>query len=66
MSNTTAKCALPLLMPAQAQKHVTVNDALMRLDGQIDLVLQSLGRTTPPDTVVDGLCWGVQIGRAHV
>lgn len=57
--NTTANCALPLLMPAQAQKHVTVNDALMRLDGQVDLVLQSLSRSIPPDTIVDGLCWGV-------
>lgn len=63
--NTTAKCALPLLMPAQAQKHVTVNDALMRLDGQLDLVLQSISRTTPPDTVVDGLCWGVPAGAVN-
>ena len=29
----TARCSLPLLQPAQAQKHVTVNDAMMRLDG---------------------------------
>ena len=65
LENTTAKCALPLLMPAQAQKHVTVNDALMRLDGQLDLVLQSISRTTPPDTVVDGLCWGVPAGAVN-
>lgn len=57
--NTTAKCDLPLLMPAQAQKHVTVNEALMRLDGQLDLVLQSLTRITPPEAVVDGMCWSV-------
>ena len=29
----TARLGLPLLQPAQAQKHVTVNDALVRLDG---------------------------------
>lgn len=63
--NTTANCALPLLMPAQAQKHVTVNEALLRLDGQVDLVLQSLTRTTPPDTVVDGMCWAVPPGAVN-
>lgn len=63
--NTTAKCDLPLLMPAQAQKHVTVNEALMRLDGQLDLVLQSLTRITPPETVVDGMCWGVPQGAVN-
>ncbi|KGJ04824.1 Protein of unknown function [Paracoccus halophilus] len=63
--NTTANCALPLLMPAQAQKHVTVNDALMRLDGQVDLVLQSLTRSTPPEAVADGLCWGVPAGAVN-
>ena len=39
MADVTANIDLPLLLPAQAQKHVTVNDALMRLDGQVDLVL---------------------------
>ena len=52
--DATANMDLPLLMPAQAQKHVTVNDALLRLDGQVDLVLQSLTRTTPPEVVADG------------
>lgn len=63
--NTTANCELPLLMPAQAQKHVTVNEALMRLDGQVDLVLQSVTRITPPEAVVDGLCWAVPSGGVN-
>lgn len=63
--NMTTNCALPLLMPAQAQKHVTVNEALMRLDGQVDLVLQSLTRTLPPETVVDGMCWAVPQGGVN-
>ncbi|MFT4013183.1 MAG: DUF2793 domain-containing protein [Paracoccus sp. (in: a-proteobacteria)] len=63
--NMTAKIELPLLAPAQAQKHVTVNDALARLDGQVDLVLQSLGQTTPPETVVDGMCWAVPAGAVN-
>lgn len=63
--NTTANCDLPLLMPAQAQKHVTVNEALMRLDGQVDLVMQSVTRINPPDTVAEGLCWGVPQGAVN-
>lgn len=63
--NTTANCDLPLLMPAQAQKHVTVNEALLRLDGQVDLVLQSLTRITPPEAVEEGMCWGVPPGAVN-
>jgi hypothetical protein len=33
----TANLALPLVQPAQAQKHVTVNEALARLDGLTQL-----------------------------
>lgn len=63
--NATANHDLPLLMPAQAQKHVTVNDAMMRLDGLVDLVLQSTQRVTPPATVTDGMCWAVPMGATN-
>lgn len=63
--NATSNHALPLLMPAQAQKHVTVNEALQRLDGMVDLVLQSLDRVTPPVAVGDGLCWAVPQGAVN-
>ena len=33
----TAQLDLPLVMPAQAQKHVTVNEALARLDAAAQL-----------------------------
>jgi len=56
---TTLRCGLPLLQPAQAQKHVTVNEALMRLDGLVNLVLQSVTTAAPPATVTDGLCFAV-------
>lgn len=56
---TTLRCGLPLLQPAQAQKHVTVNDALMRLDGLVNLVLQSITTAEPPVTATDGMCYGV-------
>ena len=35
----TAKLTLPLLEAAQAQKHVTVNEALVRLDAAAHLTL---------------------------
>ncbi|TGY89762.1 DUF2793 domain-containing protein [Marinicauda algicola] len=35
MSETTDRLSLPYLMPAQAQKHVTVNEALRRLDALV-------------------------------
>jgi hypothetical protein len=63
--NATVNMTLPLLMPAQAQKHVTVNEALMRLDGMVDLVLQSMTQTTPPTPVVEGQCWGVPAGAIN-
>lgn len=59
MSIETARLQMSLLMPAQAQKHVTVNEALMRLDGLVNLVLESVSVANPPVTVLDGQCWGV-------
>ncbi|RJL05646.1 DUF2793 domain-containing protein, partial [Paracoccus aestuarii] len=59
MSSETTRLQMSLLQPAQAQKHVTVNEALMRLDGMVNLVLESVSTATPPGTVLDGQCWGV-------
>lgn len=57
----TGRHFLPLLQPAQAQKHVTVNESLLRLDGLVNLVLQGAARVQPP-AVVEGECWGVGAG----
>lgn len=59
---TTSRLSLPLVQAAQAQKHVTVNRSLARLDGLVNLVLMSLYRGTPPSVVVDGACYGVPTG----
>ncbi|TRW96878.1 DUF2793 domain-containing protein [Paracoccus sp. M683] len=64
--NDTNRLGMPLLQPAQAQKHVTVNEALMRLDGLVGLVLQSTSNTEPPETVIDGQCWSVAAGASGV
>lgn len=63
--NVTANMSLPLLSPSQAQKHVTVNEAMTCIDGMVDLVLQSTTRATPPAAVVDGQCWAVPAGAIN-
>jgi hypothetical protein len=44
----TPRLSLPLLAAGQAQKHVTHNDALVRLDGLIHLTVDSRTQTAPP------------------
>jgi hypothetical protein len=61
----TANLALPLVQPAQAQKHVTVNEALARIDGLSQLTLQSVSETVPPLNPQDGLAYGVPSGAVY-
>lgn len=58
----TERLGLPMLQPAQAQKHVTVNESLARLDGLVNLVLMGTSRTAPPASAADGTCFGVGPG----
>lgn len=60
--SSTASLGLPLLQPSQSQKHVTVNEALVRLDGLSRLVLRSRTLTEPPASYSDGDCFGVAAG----
>ena len=50
----TPRLALPLLAPAQSQKHVTVNEALARLDALTQPVLTGVGTLAPPASPVEG------------
>jgi len=50
---------LILLEEAQAQKHVTVNAALTRLDALAHLRLQSVSSDAPPLSPVEGDVWAV-------
>lgn len=61
----TNQLALPLLQAAQAQKHVTVNEALARLDGLVLLSLQSQSLATPPLVITDGLAYAVPTGGVN-
>ncbi|MEL7176814.1 MAG: DUF2793 domain-containing protein [Pseudomonadota bacterium] len=58
----TAKLGLPLVQPSQAQKHVTVNEALVRLDSLTQLSVLSRSVSTPPSGVADGICYLVAAG----
>lgn len=60
--STTNQLGLPYLQAAQAQKHVTVNEALARLDGLALLTVQSQSVATPPAVVIDGLAYAVPPG----
>ncbi|WP_114964935.1 DUF2793 domain-containing protein [Alkalilacustris brevis] len=64
MSETT-NFALPLVQPAQAQKHVTVNESFARLDALAQLVLQSRSTATPPPTQSEGLVYAVPGGAVN-
>lgn len=46
--------ALPLLAAGQAQKHVTVNDALLRVDALTQASVKSATIASPPENAVDG------------
>ena len=51
---TTPNLALPYLAAAQAQKHVTVNEALDALDALVQLSVISAGLTASPGSPIEG------------
>jgi hypothetical protein len=55
----TARFALPLLEAAQAQKHVTVNEALARLDALAAARVEGLGVNEPPADAAEGEVYGI-------
>lgn len=55
----TTRLELPLLAQGQAQKHVTVNESLARLDGLVQLALTTVGGTVPPSSPAEGEAHGV-------
>jgi len=61
----TYQFELPLVQAAQAQKHVTVNEALARLDAVAQLRLASGAVTVPPVSVADGVAYGVPVGAVN-
>lgn len=60
----TIRLGLPLLDPAQAQKHVTVNEALFRLDALSHLAIKGIGLTQPPASPMEGDTFAVGTGAS--
>ena len=54
MSDATTHLLLPYIMAAQAQKHVTHNEALRLLDGLVQLSVLDRDLTAPPSNLADG------------
>ena len=50
----SAKLTLPYILPNQAQKHVTMNESLRRLDALVQISVISMDETDPPTTPSDG------------
>lgn len=51
---TTANLSLPYIMPSQAQKHVTHNEALRALDALVQLAVLDRNLSAPPPAPADG------------
>lgn len=54
MPDVSPLLGLPYLLPSQAQKHVTHNEALALLDAVVQLVVAASDLATPPVSPVDG------------
>lgn len=57
MPDTTPRLGLPWLMPAQAGKHVTVNEALGRLDAITAASVESRQTASQPASVAEGAAY---------
>ncbi len=66
MTETTDRLALALIAPGQAQKEMTHNEALARLDIMVQAVVQTAGPPTVPENPMLGQCWIVGVGAGGV
>ncbi|UIJ71073.1 DUF2793 domain-containing protein [Aurantimonas sp. HBX-1] len=62
----TARLKLPLIMAAQAQKHVTHNEALAIADALVHLAVASRGAAEPPSAPAEGVRYLVAAGASGV
>ena len=54
MSDITPNLALPYIAAAQAQKHVTHNEAIRALDALVQITVADRDLATPPEAAADG------------
>jgi len=63
MSDQTTRLQLPFLASGQAQKHVTVNESLLRLDALVQLSAVSATTATQPGSPADGQIYILPSGK---
>src|SRR5262245_10516421 len=63
MSDQSSRLALPYLAAGQAQKHVTVNESLQRLDALVQLSVASATTGTEPRSPTDGVIYVLPGGK---
>lgn len=59
MPETSPALSLPFIQPAQAQKHVTHNEAIELLDVIVQLRLEDIGIDTPAASPAEGQSWAI-------
>lgn len=59
MQDQSPRLALPFLLPSQAKKHVTHNEALSRLDIAVQLAVEGIAAETPPALPEEGQVWAL-------
>lgn len=62
MSQTSPRLTLPFIQPAQAQKHVTHNEAVRALDMLVQLSFEDDALSAPPSAPGEGACYIVASG----
>src|SRR5688572_22200002 len=58
----TPRLSLPFIMPSQAQKHITHNEAIQALDALVQPAVESRTITAPPATPLAGDAYLVPAG----
>lgn len=61
MPDQTPNLAMPYILPSQAQKHITHNEALQKLDAAVQLVIAEL-LSDPPQSPLEGQCYAIGAG----
>lgn len=64
MTDMTDRLALALIAPGQAQKEMTHNEALARLDIMVQPVVQAIAPASVPASPTFGQCWIVGVGAS--
>ena len=62
----TPRLSLPQIISGQALKHITHNEALMRLDALVQASVESSAVTTPPTSPLEGEAWIVPASATGV